>query len=253
MLVDARGHAYFPSSIRSRVDREHQRLPTSLCIHAAGDNSNSMSCRRPRPAPSLPWLSLFLLFSLFLTTLSLQVLNHSAIDPARQENHCHGYPRLIVGNLGPHRANSISSSQDRGLLLAARQPWNSDACPEPSPCAGLAPSPRPLDLVCPAALPDPAARTLQHRHFLPHVVVSVSSETRAAAARSVQSGVDHVGRPSTPLPARLFHNPGQRPQGLGVSSFPAPWARSQFRPALFFFTISEFVLFPGITDLQKNP
>ncbi|XP_044360419.1 uncharacterized protein [Triticum aestivum] len=180
------------------------------------------------------------------------VLNHSAIDPARQENHGHGYPRLVVGHSGPHRASSISSSQDRGLLLAARQPWNSDACPEPSPCAGLAPSPRPPDLVCSAASPDPAARTLQRRRFLPPAAVSISSKTRASVARSVQSGVDPVGRPNTPLLACLFHNPGQRPQGPGVSSFPTPWARSQFQPALFF-PISEFVLFPGFTDLQKNP
>ncbi|XP_044386147.1 uncharacterized protein [Triticum aestivum] len=87
-----------------------------------------------------------------------------------------------------------------GLLLAAHQPWNSDACPEPSPCAGLAPSPRPPDPVCPAASPDPAARTLQHRRFLPPAAVSISSEMRASAARSVQSGVDPVGRPSTPPP-----------------------------------------------------
>ncbi|KAM3400994.1 hypothetical protein ACQJBY_005671 [Aegilops geniculata] len=42
-------------------------------------------------------------------------------------------------------------------------------------------------LVCPAASPNPAARTLQRRRFLPPVV-SVSSETRAAAASSIWSG-----------------------------------------------------------------
>uniref|UniRef100_A0A8R7Q3G2 Uncharacterized protein n=1 Tax=Triticum urartu TaxID=4572 RepID=A0A8R7Q3G2_TRIUA len=124
-------------------------------------------------------------------------------------------------------SSSVSLSflpESRRHLLAARQPWNSDACPEPSPCAGLAPSPRPPDLVCSAASPDPAARTLQHRRFLPPAAVSISSETRASVAHSVQSGVDPVGRPSTPLPACLFHNLGQRPQGPGVSSFPTPWA-----------------------------
>ncbi|XP_037430450.1 vegetative cell wall protein gp1-like isoform X1 [Triticum dicoccoides] len=92
-------------------------------------------------------------------------------------------------------------------------PWPSPPLPE-----------RLQDLVCPAASPNPATRTLQRRRFLPPVARSTVSRTRRRAPRlrvdRVPSLVRSSSAPPDPLqgPASLL----QAPRSSGLQAQRAP-------------------------------
>ncbi|XP_044369581.1 vegetative cell wall protein gp1 isoform X1 [Triticum aestivum] len=131
-------------------------------------------------------------------------------------------PSPSFGLLLPHISFPLS------VLLVALSPPTCASCAGTDKTPAPWPSPplpeRLQDLVCPAASPNPATRTLQRRRFLPPVARSPVSRTRRRAPRlrvdRVPSLVRSSSAPPDPLqgPASLL----QAPRSSGLQAQRAP-------------------------------